>query len=225
MQKSDFLLISKKILTSDVFELCFQSREKLEFLPGQFITFLLPKTWFRRAYSILENDGNIWKFIIKRLENGRWGSKELCDLELGIEIPWIWPVWHFVVSPEKNNKLFIATWTGMVPIFSMIQHLSEKNYSQKIGLLYGNTTQKDFYYKEEFRKLWEKLWSFENIFCLSREDISWFYSWRVTQNLAEDFIKKYDEFYICGNPYMVDEVREKLLFWWVWKEKIFFEKY
>jgi len=62
-------------------------------------------------------------------------------------------VGHFVLSEQKNNKLFIATGTGMVPIYAMLEKLSGEKYSQNVGLLYGNRTKADFYYKEEFLEL------------------------------------------------------------------------
>jgi ferredoxin-NADP reductase len=53
MATSIFKLVEKKSLTFDVFELIFKTQENLNSIPGQFITFLLPKTKFARAYSIL----------------------------------------------------------------------------------------------------------------------------------------------------------------------------
>jgi NAD(P)H-flavin reductase len=38
-----FTLIEKKQLTHDVFELIFESENKIDLLPGQFITFILDK--------------------------------------------------------------------------------------------------------------------------------------------------------------------------------------
>ena len=57
---NQFTLIEKKYLTSDVFELIYESKDDFEILPGQFITFLLPKTWFGRAYSVLGTQEKIF---------------------------------------------------------------------------------------------------------------------------------------------------------------------
>lgn len=43
MGLNEYTLLSKKKLTSDVFELQFQAKDSFEFLPGQFVTFILPK--------------------------------------------------------------------------------------------------------------------------------------------------------------------------------------
>jgi ferredoxin-NADP reductase len=218
-------LKNKRNLTSDVFLLEFETKESLDFIAWQFITFLLPKTGFRRAYSVLQKQKNIWRFIVKRLENGRWGSIELCDLELWSEIPWVGPVWHFVLSEKNNNKLFIATGTGMVPIYSMIEKLSLDSYSQKIWLLYGNRSQSENYFTQEFWDLWKNIPNFEFLSCLSWENIIWFTHGRVTTLLTLEMIQKYDEFYICWSPAMVDDVKNILEQNNVKKENIFFEKY
>lgn len=162
---------------------------------------------------------------MKRLENGRWGSKELCDLELWSEIPWVGPVWHFVLSEKNNNKLFIATGTGMVPIYAMIEKLSLDSYPQKIWLLYGNRSQSENYFTQEFWDLWKNIPNFEFLSCLSWENIIWFTHGRVTTLLTLEMIQKYDEFYICWSPAMVDDVKNILEQNNVKKENIFFEKY
>lgn len=48
--KNIFKLLNIKKLTIDVYLLEFNSKDNFDFLPWQFITFLLPKTWLARAY-------------------------------------------------------------------------------------------------------------------------------------------------------------------------------
>ena len=42
MPLNSFKLIGKKNLTSDVYEITIEASQKFDFLPGQFITFILP---------------------------------------------------------------------------------------------------------------------------------------------------------------------------------------
>ncbi len=58
-------LVRKDLLTTDVFELEYQLSEKKEFIPGQFITFILPGIG-GRAYSILEQNNESIILVIKR---------------------------------------------------------------------------------------------------------------------------------------------------------------
>lgn len=222
---NQFTLIEKKYLTSDVFELIYESKDDFEILPGQFITFLLPKTWFGRAYSVLGKQGKSISFIIKRLENGRWWSKEICDYDLGITLKWVGPTGHFIDSKKENNKLYIATGTGIVPLYFLVNDLLKKWFQNKLTLVLGNRTFEDMYYLEKFQELKDKFSNFDFQIFLSRENKDGFLNWYVWDFLIPENIANFQEFYICGNPNMVDEVEKKLKNAWVWEENIFREKY
>lgn len=43
--------------------------------------------------------------------------------------------------------------------------------------------------------------------------------------LTEDFVSKYQEYYLCGSPAMVKEVREKLAIFGVEASRIRFEQF
>jgi NAD(P)H-flavin reductase len=60
---------------------------------------------------------------------------------------------------------------------------------------------------------------------LSRENKDGFQNGYVWDFLTPENIEKFQEFYICGNPNMVDEVEKKLKNVWVCDENIFREKY
>ena len=219
----DFELIKKNKLTQDVFELVFSCKDFKNSLPWQFITFMLPKTRFARAYSILKQDWENFYFIIKRLENWRWWSKEICDIDVWTVLKWTLPIWHFLVQENSKNKLFIWTWTWLVPLYFQIKYLLENNFRWKYKLILWNREERDLYYIDELNSL--KCDNFDFEIYLSQENNNNFKYWRVWAFLTEENIKKFDEFYICWNPYMIDDAVSKLISLWVDKELIFMEKY
>lgn len=225
MAINHFTLQEKKYLTQDVFELVYEAENDFEIIPGQFITFLLPKTWFARAYSVLYKDAKKIYCIIKRLENGRGGSKEICDYEEGIVLRGVGPTGHFIDSKKENNKLYIATGTGIVPLYFLVRDLLSKWFRKSLKIILGNRTQKDLYYIEEFQNLKNQFSNFDFEVFLSREEASSFQKWYVWDFLTQENIQKFEEFYICGNPNMVDEVESKLIQNSVNQENIFREKY
>ncbi len=83
--QSIFTLRKKISLTKDVFELHYTVETPLSYFPGQYIMFFL-SSGLRRSYSIAWTDGTNFMFIIKRLENGGGGSKEICDSPLDTEM-------------------------------------------------------------------------------------------------------------------------------------------
>ena len=219
--------ITKKIkLTPDVFEIHYESSQKLDLKPGQFITFILPWIWWR-AYSILEQSWNISKLIIKRvnIENWwRWGSIFLCDAKIWDKFKWVWPAGHFILKEEDNNKLFIWTGTWLVPLYNQIVVWLERWDKSKYILIFWIRTEKDIFYKENFEKISKKYSNFKYHIYLSREEVKWTKKGYVTNFLEEKNIN-FKEFYICWAPAMVNSSIEKLEVLWVNKESILFEKY
>ncbi|MBW7954225.1 FAD-dependent oxidoreductase [Candidatus Gracilibacteria bacterium] len=221
---SNFKLIKKEKITKDVFELVFESEKDFEITPGQFITFMLPKSRLGRSYSVLSKDINGVSFLIKRLEDGRGGSKEICDLNEGEIIKGIGPAGKFIDSKKDINKLYIATGTGVVPLFFMIGDLLKSGFKKNIKLVLGNRTLKDLYYIEKLKEFKKNYSNFDYEIFLSREDNT-IYNFGYVKNYVKDNYLDYDEFYICGNPNMIDEVIEILINSSISKENIFEEKY
>jgi len=226
MMKS-FKIIKKINLTPDVFEIHYKCSEKFEIKPGQFITFILPKIW-GRAYSLLEQDWNNSILIIKRVKKEnwwRWGSIMLCDAEIWDEFNWVWPAGHFVLKQEDNNKLFIWTWTGLVPLYNQIVAWLERWDKSEYILLFWIRKEEDIFYKENLEKLSKKFINFKFQIYLSREESEESKKWYVTEYLTKENLENINESYICGAPSMVESAISKLTENWINKENIYFEKY
>ena len=231
-----FKLISKKQLTYNVFELVFSAHDILNFKAWEFITFILDNIGWR-AYSILKCNWNKITLIIKKreiIEGWRWGSKYICEMEVGDILKWIWPAWNFILKENSNDKLFIWTWTWFVPLYSMINYWLDKLDCNFFFLFWVRKTE-DLFYLDELIKLSEKYINFNFQIYISREkdllDIELKYnnmcinSWYTTNYLVSDNVKKYKEVYICWAHDMINSTLEKLSKIWFLEKNIFFEKY
>lgn len=233
-----FELIKKDNLTNNVFEMVFKSEKEIKMIPGQFITFLIEWIWWR-AYSILKLKNNEIKLIIKKREKSewwRWWSIFLCDLNVWDKVKWIWPAWHFTYKETNENKMFIWTWTGLVPLYNMIKHILKNNSNIKVKMIFWVRLESDVFYLKQLHKLKEKHKNFSFQIYISRvkdlyefkkankwEDIN---SWYATNYFSDKKILHYKEFYICWAPQMIESTVEKLEKFWFKKDKnIFFEKY
>lgn len=226
MWLKSFKLTHKQKLTHDVYELVFKCEEDLSPLPGQFMTFLLPNIWSGRAYSIAENLGN-WKtsYLIKRLEEGRWWSKEICDLDIWATLQWVWPSGHFTLKENDKNKLFIGTGTGFVPLYYQILESCKIWLSWKLFFIFWVRTSDDLFYLDRLENIKSQNNNFDYRIFLSREESKEFKKWYVTDYLNIENIWEFEEFYICWSPAMVEDAREKICSAWWDKDKIFSEKY
>lgn len=222
--KNIFKLLNIKKLTIDVYLLEFNSKDNFDFSPWQFITFLLPKTWLARAYSVYYKKNNNYFFLIKKLENWRGWSKEICELNIWDEILWTKCLWNFILKNTSNSKLFIWTWTWIVPLYAMSRDFVINNIGWKILLLNWNRTKDDLYELDSLENLKNLNSNFDYKIFLSREK-SQFENWYVTDFLTKENISKFSEFYICWSPVMVESACWILEKYWVEKSCIFTEKY
>ena len=222
---SHFTLNKKINLTPDVYWLQFIPNGSVKApIEGQFLTFLLPKSG-GRAYSILNYDGKHFEFIIKRLESGRWGSKEICDLSIGEEIKWIWPSGHFVLKETPKNKLFLGTGTWFAPLYFQILWASQKELKCDLKFVFWVREQKDMFYEKELERITHHHPNFSYEIYLSQEKLENYNFWRITSFISKDSIQGFEEFYICGSPSMVEDAERLLLENGAHTEQIFTEKY
>lgn len=222
-----FKLIEKVNLTDNVFELTFEWEKQLDIKPGQFITFLLDKIWWR-AYSILKIEWNNVILLIKKWEIeewGRWWSKYICELEVWNSLRWVWPAWHFILQENDKNKMFIWTGTWLVPLYNQIIWAIDKKMSVDLKLVFWLREDKDLFYVDKLTDIKQKNPNFDFELYLSRAIVSGTNKWYVTDYLTPENISGFEEFYICGMPSMIDSTVEKLKQNWISEDNIYFEKY
>lgn len=179
---------------------------------GQFMSFnFTDNDWdFVRSYSVSEVNWNNFTFLIKLSTNSRsW--KILSKVNPDETIKVTWPFWNFWLAKSDNDKLFIATWTWLAPIYNMIYWLKEH---EKKTLLFWVSTKDDLFYVD-------KLSSIKNLdlhIFLSREDkeslpsdlenVKYYNSRIDFEKIWE--INKTTEIYVCWNPIMITSMVDNL---------------
>lgn len=189
-------VVNYKMLTPNVLELWIKINENINVLKWQYAILTLNDfDWeFNRAYSVVSYKDNILTFRIKLKDTWRW-SRKLMNTKIWDTIKIKWIYWDFVIKDTNNQKVFIATGTWLSPIINMI---SEKLKSKNNYLFFGVQKYEDLFYLDKIQNI-------DNIttkIYLSRENIDWYESWRI--DLTKFKFDKNCEFYICGNPNMVE---------------------
>jgi ferredoxin-NADP reductase len=184
-----------------------------------------------RAYSIASppTENSRFAFCLNRVEDG-FMSNYLCDLREGEEIQFQGPFGDFILRPPMRDTLFIATGTGIAPFRGMLHWLladETRHVGKTLTLIYGNRTEKDIYYHEEFLKLAEEHENFRFLPTLSRADDAWEGLRGYVQEHVPDIAAGRSDAhaYICGLDKMVKANREllKSLDWD--RKSILYEKY
>ncbi|MCA9386575.1 hypothetical protein KC669_00930, partial [Candidatus Dojkabacteria bacterium] len=116
------------------------------------------------------------------------------------------PMGNYGIKVSENNKIFIATGSGLAPFIPMIKSLKEK-----ILLIYGIKN-----YDEDLSQIFlSEVSNLEVIRCISDENIKITnlndINSRVTSYLKDnDLDWKNSDFYICGRNEMIVQVSEIL---------------
>jgi ferredoxin-NADP reductase len=204
------------------------------FVPGQWLSF---KTYkpdgeeITRAYSIASppGDGNRLALCLNRVQDG-FMSNFLCAMAEGQEISCQGPFGDFILRPPLRDTVFIATGTGVAPFRSMLHWLLAdpvRHQEKKLWLLFGNRTEADIYYHEEFRDLAARHANFHYLPTLSRSAPEWLGLRGYVQGHLPGIVERRNDMhaYICGLDKMVKANRE-LLKGLGWDRKsILYEKY
>lgn len=228
MLKTQFTLISKRLLTPDVYELIYScpAMRAEPMKPGQYVMFQLAP-WLNRAYSIASFESESFTLIIKRIDEGRW-SPLICDADIGTLFTWLLPLGHFILQDNTRNKCFIGTGTGFAPVYCQaLGHAQRWEKSEKVGFIFWVRSLEDSFYEDEIIELGTSFTDFTYVQYFSREELDTHrqQKWYVTDWITPANISSYEEYYLCGSPAMVKSAREKLEALGITKENIYWEQF
>lgn len=195
-------IVDKVYLNPVTLKFIIEVKEKLKSIPGQFVTFIWSDwEWeFNRSYSIAQHDGSRLTFLIKLTELGR-GARILRNISFDAIIRIRGVFGSFVLQDTESPKVFIATWTGLAPIYNMIRSIPE---SVNKSLYFTVATWLDLFYVDELRAI-------QNLdlhIHITKEEVPGYNYGRVN---IDDIVATLDtEWYLCGSPRMVEEATMKL---------------
>lgn len=207
---------------------------RFNFVPGQWLSLKHTKAdgeEITRAYSIASPPADNARFALclNRVQDG-WMSNFLCDMKDGDEISCQGPFGDFILRPPMRDTIFIATGTGVAPFRSMLHWLladATRHLGRQLWLVFGNRTEKDIYYHQEFLGLAREHENFHYLPTLSRGAAEWQglrgYVQEHVPTLARGRTDAHA--YICGLDKMVKANRELLKSLGWDRKSILYEKY
>ena len=204
------------------------------FVAGQWLSFKTDKPdgeEITRAYSIASPQGedNRFALCLNRVQDG-FMSNFLCDMKEGDEIRCQGPFGDFILRPPLRDTIFIATGTGIAPFRAMLHWLladPARHLDKQFWLLFGNRTEEDIYYHQEFLSLAARHANFHYLPTLSRGAPEWPGLRGYVQEHVAGIVSGCVDMhaYICGLDKMIKANRE-LLKGLGWDRKsILYEKY
>jgi NAD(P)H-flavin reductase len=140
-------------------------------------------------------------------------------------LKWTNPAGKFLLQNNNKNKLFIWTGTGFVPLYNQILHALDQNIDCNLELLFWARKLEDLFYLTQLEKIKQDNSNFNYQVYLSREENTPHNTGYVTDFLSKENIEKFNEYYICGIPALIDSSTEILEKNKITKENILIEKY
>jgi CDP-4-dehydro-6-deoxyglucose reductase, E3 len=205
----------KELLAPDVMALHLQlpSGERLQFLPGQYIEFIL-RNGKRRAFSIANAPHADYGLelhlrLVKGGEFTEYVFNELAEKAImRIEAPF----GSFHLREESNKPIiFAATGTGFAPIKAIIEHMLYNDIQRPMTLYWGGRQPIDLYMDDLCKRWQQHVPTFTYVPVLSKPPIDWAgRTGYVQQAITEDMpnLSGY-EVYVCGLPNMVDDAQKQ----------------
>ena len=209
-------------------------KPRFGFVAGQWLSFRTNKPdgeEITRAYSIASPPGenNRFALCLNRVQDG-FMSNFLCDMKEGDDITSQGPFGDFILRPPLRDTVFIATGTGIAPFRSMLQWLladPARHQDKQFWLLFGNRTQSDIYYHDEFLDLAARHANFHYLPTLSRGATAWQGLRGYVQEHVAGIVQGRTDMhaYICGLDKMIKANRELLKGLGCDRKSILYEKY
>ena len=204
------------------------------FVAGQWLSFkanMPDGEEITRAYSIASppSKNSSFALCLNRVQDG-FMSNFLCDMKEGDEISCQGPFGDFILRPPMRDTVFIATGTGIAPLRSMLHWVLANellHQGKQLWLVYGNRTEKDIYYHDEFLRLAAENANFHYLPTLSRSSAEWQGLRGYVQDHVPEVVRGRADMhaYICGLDKMVKANRELLKSLGWDRKSILYEKY
>ncbi|MCX7896791.1 MAG: CDP-6-deoxy-delta-3,4-glucoseen reductase [Rhodocyclaceae bacterium] len=186
------------------------SQERLPFLPGQYIEFLL-EGGKRRAFSLANppHADQLLELHIRHVPGGNFTEHVFSRMKVKDILRIEGPHGSFYLREESDKPiLLVAGGTGFAPIKSIIEHALHVGLSRPMTLYWGARNSSGLYL-HRLAERWAQTGALRYIPVLSEPDADW--SGRtglVHQAVLADLADLSDyEAYVCGAPAMVEAAK------------------
>ncbi|MFB7090315.1 benzoate 1,2-dioxygenase electron transfer component BenC [Streptomyces sp. NPDC056296] len=209
------------------FSLDVDDRKALDFLPGQYVNVTVPGTDQSRSYSF--SSGPRQKevsFLVRLTEGGAMSGYLAEHARVGDRIEFTGPMGSFYLRDVTRPALLLAGGTGLAPLLSMLETMTQSPAAHPVHLLYGVSSDQDLVHLATLDDYADVLPSFSFEHCVADEASSARHKGYVTSLIDAGTLHGGDvEVYLCGPPPMVEAVRGHVTSLGVTPSAFHFEKF
>ncbi|HET7398758.1 MAG TPA: benzoate 1,2-dioxygenase electron transfer component BenC [Intrasporangium sp.] len=204
-----------------------RDRDKLAFLPGQYVNIAVPGTDQTRSYSFSSApEGKELTFLVKLTPGGLMSDHLTERASVGDEVSFTGPLGSFFLRETERPVLLLAGGTGLAPILAILRKLRADGSTRPVHLVYGVSTDDDLVELDTLEELADQLPSFTWQHCVADPASTAAHKGYVTSLLGPEHLHGGDvAVYLCGPPPMVEAVRRHFAEAGVAPTGFYFEKF
>ena len=217
------------------------NEKPFKFEPGQFVMVkpVINGKKIPRAYSISSaptraESENYIDITVRQTEKPVV-SKWLNERQVSDEVFFKGPYGNFYWDehkPENSEILLLGAGSGITPLKSIAEYVLDKNYSNKVTLLYSSRIKEDIIFYDELGNFEKNYSNFKVQFFLTREPQESDWSGkrgRISEQTVLKVLKSYNKektgAFICGTPSFVVGMTVLLKDAGLDEDRIFYEKW
>jgi CDP-4-dehydro-6-deoxyglucose reductase len=196
-----------------VLHLKLPANERLQFLAGQYIEFLL-KDGSRRSFSMgnAPHDDELLQLHVRRVAGGQFTEHVFGKMKERDILRFEGPLGTFFLREDNDRPIvFVASGTGFAPIKSILEYAFRKGVTRPMLLYWGGRRPGDLYMNELALKWAAEQPGFRYVPVISEATSEDGWTGRtgfVHRAVMEDFPDlSAHQVYACGVPIMVDSAR------------------
>ena len=192
--------LNKHSETTVSFTLEVENRDALAFLPGQYVNIKVPGTDAERSYSFSSGpEVQDASFMVRVTPQGAMSEYLRDRAAVGDTVEFTGPYGSFFLREPKRPLLLLAGGTGLAPLLSILEKLSENPPSAPVHLIYGLTREADIVGLDWLREYEAKLPGFTWDYIASEPGTSAPHTGYVTQIIEPSHLNDGDvDIYLCG---------------------------
>jgi benzoate/toluate 1,2-dioxygenase reductase subunit len=185
-------------------------RDKLTFLPGQYVNIAVPGSDETRSYSFSSAPDEAELSFLVKLSPGGLMTEHLNSVAaVGDSVTFAGPLGSFFLRETARPALLLAGGTGLAPILAILRKLRADGNERPIHLVYGVGTDDDLVELDTIEELAADLPGLTWDYCVSDPGSSAPNKGYVTTLIRDEHLHGGDvAVYLCGPPPMVESVRK-----------------
>lgn len=189
--------------------------EPLEYLAGQFLTFLitLNNKEYRRSYSFSSTPGvdPYLSVTIREKENGEISRHLIHSWKKGDLVTTLEPSGRFTyekTTTREKDIFLLAAGSGITPVFSLLKQILTEESNVHVKLIYSNSTPERTIFYEQLQQ-WQTQYpeKLQTIYLFSNDPDSHHTYRRLNNILLEQLVTTHmryhradAQFFLCGPP-------------------------